>query len=148
MKVVVAMCLSAFALLGCQQKPDEAVMAECWSQDTKSEFLKLARRDIEGKIADIIRGGGETVDDAVKKRIDNSLDVTTSNFYVAAVDRNADSIRCGAEVAMTYTGANGKKFNAAGGHAEMDVYRSEGGKEYSMPGLPLMQLVSDATKSN
>jgi hypothetical protein len=147
MKNTLIACAVAFpVLLGCQQKPDQEAMAECWNDAAKSQLTKMAKQNIAEKIGTLLKAGGETVDADVKGRIDASLEVSASNFYVESIDRVADSVHCGAQVAMKYTKEGGKVLSADGAFVDFNIYRGETGKMYSIPTtLPLAQLVSEAT---
>ncbi|MGF6664980.1 hypothetical protein QF000_006648 [Paraburkholderia atlantica] len=146
--LMIACAVALPALLGCQQKPDEVAMAECWNDAAKSQLARMAKQNIADKIGILLKAGGETVDADMKGRIDASLEVSASNFYVESIDRVSDSVHCGAQVAMKYTKEGGKVLSAEGAFVDFNIYRGEGGKMYSIPStLPLAQLVSDATGS-
>jgi hypothetical protein len=149
MKIGLIACAVALpALLGCQQKPDQEAMAECWAQPAKDMLVKIARQNLEEKIYALIKAAGDPLTDDMKKRVSGSLDVTASNFFVVSVDRVADGVHCGAQLAMKYTKADGKIMTADGANVDFDIYHGETGKMYSIPNTgPLMQLVTDATGS-
>ncbi|WP_157764393.1 hypothetical protein [Burkholderia pseudomallei] len=145
---LIACAVALPALLGCQQKPDQEAMAECWGQPAKDMIVKLARKNLESKIAALIKAGGDPFNDEIKKRVSDSLDVTASDFYVVSVDRVADGVHCGAQIAMKYTKADGKAITANGAYIDFDIYHGETGKMYSIQNTgPLLQLVTDATSS-
>ncbi|CAJ0896544.1 hypothetical protein R77564_04003 [Ralstonia sp. LMG 32965] len=123
-------------------------MAECWGQPAKDMVAKLARQNLEEKIDALIKAAGDPLNDEMKKRVSDSLDVMASNFYVMSVDRVADGVHCGAQIAMKYTKANGKVMTADGAIVDFDIYHGETGKMYSIRNTgPLMQLVTDAISS-
>lgn len=142
---LIACAVALPTLLGCQQKPDQEAMAECWGQPAKDMVVKLARQNLEEKIDALIKAAGDPLNDEMKKRVSDSLEVMASNFYVMSVDRLADGVHCGAQIAMKYTKANGKVMTADGATVNFDIYHGETGKMYSIPStISLMQLVTDA----
>lgn len=145
MKNALITCAVALpALLGCQQKPDQEAMAECWGQPAKDMLVKMAKENIEGKIDALVKVGGAPLTDDMKKQVSDSLEVTASNFYVVSVDRVADGVHCGAQMAMKYTKQGGTILSADGAMVNFDIYHGETNKMYSIPDTaPLLRLVTD-----
>ncbi|MES2025714.1 MAG: hypothetical protein V4448_09175 [Pseudomonadota bacterium] len=143
-------CTLATALVllvsGCMEEKIDAT--GCWSADTKTSFLALARNGVLQALTTQSMGVNLRGLSAAefKAILDKGLTVTADAYHVANADPKVGSLTCGANLSMQFERPDGKHFSANNAPTTFQVFKGETGHVYSIEnGLSFARLINDLT---
>lgn len=143
-------CALATALVllvsGCMEEKIDAT--GCWSADTKTSFLALARSGVLKALTN--QGRGENLRGLsvaeLKAILDKGLTVTADTYHIINADPKIGSLTCGANLSMQFERPDGKHFAANNAPTTFQVFKGETGRVYSIEnGLSYTRLINELT---